>query len=296
MKLTNNMGLPSPFVRFVERRQRRPDPSRLSVTALIGPAWQRMLLVNHWDELEADASESVWSLFGTAVHDLLEKYADPAEHIVEEPIRISCGDDYVIGHPDLLSTQDGILTDYKVTSVWSLVLGGRVGRWAATGTFDGKWAQQLNLYAHGMRQKGHVVSRVQNIVFLRDWSAGKALAGGDYPGSMVVVVPQPLWSEAECDKFLRDRLQAHAAPTPCSPEERWVRPSTWAVMKEGRKTAVRVFDNPLEAEVLAAQASKQTVVERRGRAVRCESYCSVRAVCRYAPAASPEAVEADADG
>jgi hypothetical protein len=67
-------------------------------------------------------------------------------------------------------------------------------------------------------------------------------------------------------------------------------------MKEGRKTAVRVFDNPLEAEALAAQASKQTVVERRGRAVRCESYCSVRAVCRYAPAASPEAVEADADG
>lgn len=285
MKLTNNMGLPTPFVRFVERRQRRPDPSRLSVTSLIGPAWQRMLLCNHWDELEADASESVWSLFGTAVHDLLETYADPAEHIVEEPIRISTGDDYVIGHPDLLSTQDGILTDYKVTSVWSLVLGGRA-----------EWAQQLNLYAHGMRQAGHTVTRVQNIVFLRDWSAGKALAGGDYPSSMVVVVPQPLWSEAECDRFLRDRLQAHAAPTPCSPEERWVRPSTWAVMKEGRKTAVRVFDNPLEAEALAAQASKQTVVERRGRAVRCESYCSVRAVCRYAPAASPEAVEADADG
>jgi hypothetical protein len=285
MKLTNNMGLPTPFVRFVERRQRRPDPSRLSVTSLIGPAWQRMLLCNHWDELEADASESVWSLFGTAVHDLLEKHADPAEHIVEEPIRISTGDDYVIGHPDLLSTQDGILTDYKVTSVWSLVLGGRA-----------EWAQQLNLYAHGMRQAGHTVTRVQNIVFLRDWSAGKALAGGDYPSSMVVVVPQPLWSEAECDRFLRDRLQAHAAPTPCSPEERWVRPSTWAVMKEGRKTAVRVFDNPLEAEALAAQASKQTVVERRGRAVRCESYCSVRAVCRYAPAASPEAVEADADG
>jgi hypothetical protein len=285
MKLTNKMGLPSPFVRFVEQRQRRPDPSRLSVTGLIGPAWQRMLLVNHWDELEADASESVWSLFGTAVHDLLEKHADPAEHIVEEPIRISAGDDYVIGHPDLLSTQDGILTDYKVTSVWSLVLGGRA-----------EWAQQLNLYAHGMRQAGHTVTRVQNIVFLRDWSAGKALAGGDYPGSMVVVVPQPLWSEAECDQFLRERLQAHAAPTPCSPEERWVRPSTWAVMKEGRKTAVRVFDNPFEAEVLAAQASKQTVVERRGRAVRCESYCPVRAVCRYAPAASPEAVEADVDG
>lgn len=284
MRLTNNMGLVGPFVRFVESRQRRPDPDRLSVTGLIGPAWQRMLLLRHWDELEADASESVWSLLGTAVHDLLEKHADPEEHIVEEPIRISSGDRYVIGHPDLLSTQDGVLTDYKVTSVWSLILGGRA-----------EWTAQLNLYAHGMRQAGHTVHRVQNIVLLRDWSANKALAGGDYPSSMVVVVPQALWSEGECDAYMQARLAAHDDPAPCTPEERWVRPSTWAVMKEGRKTAVRVFDNPLEAEVLAAQASKQTVVERPGRAVRCESYCPVRAVCPYAPAASEAALEVDSN-
>lgn len=285
MKLTNNMGLPGPFVRFVESRQRRPDPESLSVTGLIGPAWQRKLLLRYWEELEADASESVWSLFGTAVHDLLEKYADPAEHIVEEPIRIASGDRHVIGHPDLLSTRDGILTDYKVTSVWSLILGGRA-----------EWTAQLNLYAHGMRQAGHTIHRIQNIVFLRDWSSGKAMAGGDYPSSMVVVVPQTLWSEGECDAYLQARFAAHDDPAPCSPEERWLRQSTWAVMKEGRKTAVRVFDNPEWAEVLAAQASKQTVVERPGRAVRCESYCSVRVVCPYAPAASQVASEGGADG
>jgi hypothetical protein len=281
MKLTNNMGLPGPFVRFVESRQRRPDPNNLSVTGLIGPAWQRKLLLQYWEKLEADASESVWSLFGTAVHDLLEKHADPAEHVVEEPIRIATGDRHVIGHPDLLSTRDGVLTDYKVTSVWSLILGGR-----------DEWTAQLNLYAHGMRQAGHTIHRIQNIVFLRDWSSGKAMAGGDYPPSMVVVVPQTLWGEAEVDAYMQARFAAHDDPTPCSPEERWLRPSTWAVMKEGRKTAVRVFDNPFEAEVLAAQASKQSVVERPGRAVRCEGYCPVRSVCPYAPAASGE----DSDG
>jgi len=284
MKLTNKMGLPSPFLRFVEQRQRRPDPDKLSVTGLIGPAWQRKLLLRYWDELEADASESVWSLFGTAVHDLLEKYADPAEHIVEEPIRIASGDRHVIGHPDLLSTRDGVLTDYKVTSVWSLILGGR-----------DEWTAQLNLYAHGMRQAGHTIHRIQNIVFLRDWSSGKAMAGGDYPPSMVVVVPQTLWSAGECDAYLQARFAAHDDPAPCSPEERWLRPSTWAVMKEGRKTAVRVFDTPQDAEALAAQASKQTVVERPGRAVRCEGYCPVRAVCPYAPAAAQAASDGGSD-
>jgi hypothetical protein len=125
MKTTNHMGLPAPFVRFVESR---PERAGLSVTRLIGPAWQRMLLDRHRDEIEQDVSDSVWALFGTAVHDLLERFSSESE-LVEHRIRIVIDDTYVTGQPEMCPRLLASLTTMKSRfdlfegRVWGALLG-----------------------------------------------------------------------------------------------------------------------------------------------------------------------------
>ena len=264
-KWTNNLALPDPFVRFVESQQPREG---LSVTSLIGPAWQRSLINKHRADIVQDVSDSVWALFGTAVHSLLERYSSESE-LVEERITIQIDGHTITGQPDILAIDSGILSDWKVCSAWALVLGDKPD-----------WEAQLNLYAYGLRQAGKTVSQIQNVCFIRDWSRNKAKAGDGYPQSMVVTVEHELWSDADCEVFLRARLAEHHNPTPCSPDERWARPTTFAVMAEGQVRAKRVLETREAAEAWAAEnKGKLSVVERPGECVRCESYCPVAQFC-----------------
>ena len=65
---------------------------------------------------------------------------------------------------------------------------------------------------------------------------------------------------------------------PCTPEERWERPTHFAVMKQGQKRVVRVFDTREEAEGNITKAGLY-VEERAGSSVRCEYYCRVASFC-----------------
>jgi hypothetical protein len=65
---------------------------------------------------------------------------------------------------------------------------------------------------------------------------------------------------------------------PCTPEERWEGPTRFAVMKQGQKRAVRVFDTREEAEGNVTKEGLY-VEERTGSSIRCESYCRVSSFC-----------------
>jgi len=86
----------------------------------------------------------------------------------------------------------------------------------------------------------------------------------------------------------------------CSDEERWSKPDKWAVMKEGRKSALRLLDSRLDAQrwcvtndhVHLWEKGKNipfkkgiSIVHRPGEDTRCEHYCAVSSVCpQYASA------------
>lgn len=75
-------------------------------------------------------------------------------------------------------------------------------------------------------------------------------------------------------------------PTACTDEERWARPTTWAVMKGRGKKAVRVFnDEETARKYIGAKGdqSEYRIEERPGQYIRCEGYCPVRAFCKYNP-------------
>ena len=71
----------------------------------------------------------------------------------------------------------------------------------------------------------------------------------------------------------------------CSPSERWASPDKWAVMKEGRKTAVKVCDTEEEAlnfiEELEKDKDKHFVEERKGQDKKCSDYCACCEFCSY---------------
>ena len=67
----------------------------------------------------------------------------------------------------------------------------------------------------------------------------------------------------------------------CSPDQRWERGEHWAVMKTGRKTAMKRCDTATEAATIAGGITGGYVEHRPGDPVRCRSWCNVRQFCDF---------------
>ena len=96
-----------------------------------------------------------------------------------------------------------------------------------------------------------------------------------------------MWSPEEAEEFVKQRVSIHQKARDgdlpeCTDEERWLRGEKYAVRKEGRKTAVRVFDQEEEAETFISalkDKDKHSIEHRKGINMRCESFCDVAEFC-----------------
>jgi len=280
MKITNRCNLPEPFVRAVEKMIFGPPGtsgrSDISVTALIGPPRITELQRKHWDDLEEDVMDRMWALFGSAVHTVLER-ADVESAITEERMYIEEDGWTVSGQADRLVLDPGeVLCDYKVTSAWTMVYGGRED-----------WTFQQNIYAEMFRRLLDIrVRKLQIVAILRDWSAYQANKSSDYPAEKVIVFDLPLWSSEEATEYIRHRIAIHRAAREtgklpeCSVEDRWAKPDKWAVVKPNQKRATRVFSSEAEARSFAEEMEFDCDVRwEPGKSTRCEGYCNVAPFC-----------------
>lgn len=275
---TNNHSLPEAMYNLLSRSGRKPVRREYHVTQLIGSPLQRILSMQHWDEIEEDVSERLWALLGSSVHYVLER-GTPAEALAEETLRLVVGDADIIGTADLY--QHCAVEDYKVTSVFAFLLGDKP-----------EWEAQLNIYAAMYRHMGFAVDDLCINAILRDWQKSKSLRDPDYPKIPFQRVAVPLWGEDEARTFIADRVALHKAAEDtmtapcCTDDERWARPTTFAVIKKGNKRAARVLDT-YEAAVEWVENNMKghapTIEERPGSYIKCESYCSVRSVCEHNP-------------
>jgi hypothetical protein len=269
MEITNNYNLPEQIVRAVTFSTRPPQDCVISVTELIGPAWIRYLRRKHWQELSEDASERLWALLGQSVHYVVEQH-ELDNSIAEERLTAEFDGYTITGQADNYNGDSHSVEDWKVTSVWSFMNG-----------IKSEWEAQLNIYAWLWRKNGFQVVGLNINAILRDWQAGRANGDG-YPEIPFVVVPVSVWPNEKVEAYIRGRLEAHAAPAPCTPDEKWQNGDVWAVMKEGRKSAVKLHDSEEIANRHAAElGAKHTVVKRPGECTRCKSYCPVRALCEF---------------
>tara|TARA_R110002049_G_C8817957_1_gene534197 strand:- start:166 stop:591 length:426 start_codon:yes stop_codon:yes gene_type:complete len=133
------------------------------------------------------------------------------------------------------------------------------------------------------------------MAILRDWSKLKTMTSDSYPKKQVVMIPIRKWSEEEQDSYVLTRIKAHQKASLvksteeldiCSPKERWRKDNKYAIMKNGRKNALRVLDTKEKAKAfLKIQNLKEnkdaTIVFRKGEDVRCQHYCRVNSFCDY---------------
>ena len=71
MNITNNFNLPEGFVKSISSTPHNKEGS-LSATTLISGMKNVILTQRHWNEITKDASDFVWSTFGSAFHSIME--------------------------------------------------------------------------------------------------------------------------------------------------------------------------------------------------------------------------------
>jgi len=286
LKYTNKFGIPETIVRAVRKKNAEYDrgPAHRSVTQLITPPRVDLLRKRYFGEMEKDVSEEWWALFGTAVHHILESGAEDHE-VVEERLyadvdgwtisgMLDCQSVMHEGHIDII--------DYKVTSAYGIVKEGGV---------KPEWEQQLNLQAYLVEKTKKVpVRNISILAIVRDWQGVQAQTNPNYPPAPISLYPATLWPYSEREAYALERVRLHrqaemnielGMPIPeCTSYDRWEKDKRWAVVKEGRKRAVKVFEDEVAAAKMAAEDDSYSVEVRGGECTRCKgNYCGVANWC-----------------
>lgn len=269
MKITNRLNLPQPLVDAVANDPYHRGSADISVTSLLAPPRKIALDTAHEAELEEDASDRIWSLLGQSIHTILER-ADKTG-ATERRLSIQVEGWKVSGAMDRYV--DGLIQDYKCVTVWKF----------KDQTIPEEYEEQLNVYAEILRQNDYPVTKLEIVGILRDWSKLEAWRNPEYPQTQVVVRDVPLWSREMAQEFIRVRVVLHQQSRIrlpfCDQEERWQKPTQWAVQKPDAKRATKLYESEAEAKAHIMSDSKLVMVKRPGESTRCKAYCSALKFC-----------------
>jgi hypothetical protein len=301
MPIVNPRGVPDEYVRAVEnsainyewRSGALSSKPQMSVTEVISPAQMQALLKTHKDTLEEDVVDRLWALDGTLVHLLLERAgAGPNDDILETTLLAEHDGVILKGTVDQAIRADHSLNDHKRTSMYA--------------TKDGvkpEWKWQLNLYRwlwhqnfpnlnYHTRKWHELQNRTPPLLFgpinkltLKAWYKERE---AERP---IEALDVEIYDMTEIEEYLSVRIHMHkiareGQQVDCADEERWGRPTRYAVMKKGRKSAVRVYDDQKVAADHVRCESGTTLQHRQGRFIRCQGtererrpYCPVAHLC-----------------
>lgn len=248
----------------------------ISVTRLVRPPQITYLESKHEDELVQDVTEGLYMLEGRALHHILDLARDK-ERLQEHRLTVDYNGWTISGRFDVLYRDTNILKDYKVSSVWGHILGGKEDH-----------EEQLNFYAYLAQRSRIRVDELRVVMWFRDWMAGQVERDRNYPQLKVLEHTIPLWALDSQALAFQEKVKLHQLARSgdypeCTPEERWARPDSYAVMKHGAKKAYRVFEEPALAKAMVASMGAEYEVQYRpGENVRCARYCPVLSFCQQA--------------
>lgn len=278
MTVTNKLHLPEAFVKAV-CVERHNKAGHYSATTLNKGTKEIILQERHWDEFTQDAADNVWAVFGTAVHAILEQSNDGNFH--EEKFDIAVSKSRVTGVVDSYDMEHGIINDWKTASVYKVM----------KGDFS-DWYKQGMTYSWLLKQNGLDIRRCRFIALLKDHSKSKAKTDSSYPQSPTFVYEFEITPEeleqagarilAKVKEIEAAELMGDDDIEPCTAEERWADGEKWAVMKNGRKSAIKLFDNQLDADAMAGELGNSHSVEHRAAiSKKCGEYCICKEFCNF---------------
>lgn len=271
--ITNRNNFPEALVKAVENDTYSKGDSDYSVTELLKPPRQSALQIINKNLLSDDVEDRLWSLYGQIVHTILER---AYEHdLAEKRFSVMIAGKKVSAQVDTLSHKDDYLSDYKFTTSYKFKVGSPP---------DPEWVAQLNMQAYILRKNGYTVKAARIVGLLRDWSKLEAQRTEDYPKKGVIIVPIPLWSDAQVEAFMTERIALHEAARAgalpdCNQSERWAKPDQWAVMKGERAIRFGVCLSEASAKEMHAKNAGTRIEFRPGLSMRCEQYCNVKDYC-----------------
>jgi hypothetical protein len=278
MKITNKQGLPAPLVALLARDFYTKGASQYSVTELMSPPKIRRMREQYDEEMEVDATKLIASQLGTFMHARLEKKSVDG-YTYEERIFHSIDGITISGAVDLQEHTDNgiVIIDYKFVKAWSVMKS------------KDDWVTQLNIYKWLVETvKKQKVCGLKICAIIKDYTAHSTQE--NYPEAEAVMIDIPMWDSVTTETYVRKRLEMHRAAKqaqefgedlePCTDEDRWMSETIYAVKREGRKTAIRVFKTIEEANELA-EKEKGYVEERKGEPRRCiGDFCGVSKWCK----------------
>lgn len=273
MKVTNKYGLPESIRKACEYKQH--TTADFSVTQLLKGVCEIVLEKMNNDNLEIDCSESVFAIFGSAVHKILEN--EDVEGVEKEVyMTFTTSNGAVIsGVADEIDNNKKTVNDYKTCAVWKIKFK----------DYD-DWRKQLKSYCFlNYKRTGKMFLKGTIIALIKDWSPTDRDRDNEYPRTPIVKIEfdftedeildvEQLWTEKtnEVNYILNYQSKLYE----CSEKEKWTKPPKFAVMKKGRKTAIKLFDSEDEAEELASTDKDYFVEHRKGEDTKCIKYCLVR--------------------
>jgi len=277
--MTNKHDLPAPVVEAIKafNASYSKGSADFSATELLKPAWQRRLQIQHASDIVVDASDGVSSLFGSAVHAILEAAAGMPSVTVEERLFADFNGVMVSGQVDVMTAIEHgtIIDDYKTGKAYKI-----------KGGVPDDWVEQENIYAELARRNGVEVFGLRVVFICLDWSKAEAARDSAYPQAPITVHQVELLSPVAATGLIERRIaaQSTSTPEPCTAEERWQTEDTWAVQKPANKRASKVCTSMDEAEdwvIEQKRPSDYAIIERPGTSRRCQDWCSVSEFCSY---------------
>ena len=256
MKITNNTNLPQVFV-DIAQEDYTYKKGEYSVTELLKGIREIRLTREHYHEIEVDVSNMSNLIFGNAVHHLLE--LKDTHNVTEKKLKVKVGDKWLKGRFDAYDSETYTLIDYKTASSYKI----------KKGMFE-DWRKQGLMYAWLCKQNGIYVDKVQFIVMIKDWKARDEISPIYVYEFKVLTLDL-----REIEEWIKARFLLLDTDTPCTETERWTTPTKYAVMKNGGKRALKVYNNKEDC------VGGDYIETRLGTDKKCESYCDVKQWCKY---------------
>lgn len=281
MIITNKLNLPKAYVNAIQNSRHNKEKC-LSATTLLKGTKEIILTERHFDEITTDASENVWTVFGSAVHTVLEHQEDDA--FKEEPFEVEVNGWKVTGKVDRYDMANETIEDWKTASVWKVLY-----------QDFADWRSQGLIYAWLLRQNGLNVRHIRFVALLKDHSKTDAKRRSDYPQEPVYIYEFDVkdsdleeienYIKAKVTDVILENNKSDDDIEICNGSERWASDPKYAVMKEGRKTALKVCDTEEAAKQFIEETEKDkdklSIETRPGLDKKCLDYCPCVAFCNH---------------
>ena len=315
MKITNNYALPEWLYQSIASSIEQPDPNVIRVTELINPPLERWLKFKYWDSMEKDAVEYLTPHFGTAWHQIHEKFNKDKNAaarlatdsiLIEERMNHEVSNEMILsGKFDRFERETETIHDVKLFNTKSFKIGSELK--------ESQIAQQ-NIYRWLLwKTKGILANKMVLEVLFRDWFIINVereyyKAHPTYHPIPYYEANVPIWSMERTELYIEERLERHykaintlpdieisrdsLKEIECSDEDKWKNPDCWAVCYKMKNGDTRAYNGAakfssesialdFQFKLTPARKSKSFIEFRVSKPNRCNLYCSMRSKCPY---------------